>query len=313
MAQSFEAKRDEFYLNMPDASSPLDIRPVGGRIGAQVHGVSLKDADDSTLNAIRAALVRHKAIFFRGQHLSNEEHEAFAIQLGTPDPNIRANRVATGARYLVELNSSDGYAADIWHTDQTYLQSPPDFSMLRSIVSPPAGGDTMWANTVAAYDDLPAPLKALVDNLWGIHNSSFDYTAMTGKELSGGDEKWQQSHRPKVIESEHPVVRTHPETGERNLLIGMYCKRFVGFSEIESQRLMAILQDYVTRPENTVRWRWEAGDVVFWDNRSTQHRAIVDYGTQQRVMRRAVLACSTPVGIDGRLSKALSGLESEAA
>jgi alpha-ketoglutarate-dependent sulfate ester dioxygenase len=305
MAQSDDTNSEQSYVNMADPESPLDVAPVGGRIGAEIRGVALGNIDDSTLAAIRAALMRHKVIFFRDQQLSDQEHEAFVTRLGRPDVNLKANRIAAGSRYLIELNSSDGYAADIWHTDQTYLLAPPDMTVLRSVVSPPAGGDTLWANTAAAYSDLPGALKALVDNLWGIHNNSFDYAEVFGKDLAEGDETWQRSHRPTVVESEHPVVRIHPETGERTLLVGFYLQRFAGLTGSDSRHIISILQDHITRPENTMRWRWQAGDVVIWDNRSTQHRAITDYGSQRRVMRRAVvLAGATPVGIDGRQSKA---------
>jgi alpha-ketoglutarate-dependent sulfate ester dioxygenase len=175
--------------------------------------------------------------------------------------------------------------------------------MLRAIVSSKAGGDTLWANTAAAYLDLPDPLKILADSLWGIHNNIFDYARAFDKD--DGDEKWLQAHRPTVIEAEHPVVRVHTETGERTLLVGFYLQRFVGLNGSDSRHLMSVLQDHITRLENTVRWRWQAGDVAIWDNRSTQHRAITDFGGQLRVMKRATLAGSTPLGIDGRQSRVL--------
>src|ERR1700722_12406471 len=296
-------KLEQSYVNMPDPESPLDVEPVGGRIGAEIRGIALsRDADDSAMAAIRAALVRHKVIFFRNQQLDDQGHEAFAARLGRPELRAAA---AAGSRYLIELNSSDGYSADIWHTDQTYMRSPPDITMLRAVVSPKTGGDTLWANTAVAYKDLPEPLKILADNLWGIHNNTCDYAQVFGRDKDNGDEKWQQTYRPTVIEAEHPVVRIHPETGERTLLVGFYLQRFVGLNGSDSRHLMSILQDHITRPENTVRWRWQAGDVAIWDNRSTQHRAITDFGSQLRVMKRATLAGFPPVGIDGRQGRAL--------
>jgi alpha-ketoglutarate-dependent taurine dioxygenase len=304
MTQLDVQNSEPFYVNLPDPQSPLDVAPVGGRIGAEVRGVVLSgDIDDRTLAAIRTALVRHKVIFFRNQKLSDQEHEAFAAQLGRAESG--AAPAAPVSRQLIELNSSDGYAADIWHTDQTYMRLPPDMTMLRAVVSPKAGGDTLWANTAAAYMDLPDPLKSLVENLWGIHTNVFDYTQVFGKDKDEGDEKWLQAQRPVVVEAEHPVVRVHPETGERNLLVGFYLQRFVGINGSDSRHLMAILQDHITRPENTVRWRWQVGDVVIWDNRATQHRAITDFGSQLRVMKRAVVAGSATVGIDGRQGRAL--------
>jgi alpha-ketoglutarate-dependent taurine dioxygenase len=293
---------EQSYLNMPDPNSPLDVEPVGGRIGAQIHGIALKDVDDNTVAAIRAALLRHKVIFFRAQKLADQEHEAFAARLGRI--YLRAGApAATGSTQLFELNSFEGYAADVWHTDQTYLQVPPAGSVLRQAVSPKAGGDTVWANTAVAYTTLPDPLRTLADSLWGIHTSSFDYAEIHGKDK---DTKWLKNVRPTAMEAEHPVVRVHPETGERTLIVGSYLKRFVGLNGSDSRHLIAIFQDHITLPENTVRWRWQVGDVAIWDNRATQHRAIDDYGSQQRVMKRATLAGSVPVGIDGRQSRALS-------
>jgi alpha-ketoglutarate-dependent sulfate ester dioxygenase len=297
---------EQAYVNLPDPQSPLEIEPVGGRIGAEVRGIALAGiSDDSTIAAIRAALARHKVLFFRTQQLDDQQHEAFAARLG----RLELRTTPTGSRYLIELNSSDGYAANIWHTDQTYMRSPPDMTMLRAVVSPKAGGDTLWANTAVAYMHLPAPLRILADNLWGIHTSTFDYADAFGKDRNENDkdEKWLQTVRPTVTEAEHPVVRVHPETGERTLLLGSYLQRFVGLNGADSRHLIAIFQDHITQSENTVRWRWQAGDVVIWDNRATQHRAIADQGSQLRVMRRATLACSTPLGIDGRQSRARKG------
>jgi taurine dioxygenase len=295
---------EPFYVNSPDPQSLLDVAPVGGCIGAEIKGFALSgELDDATIAAIRAALARHKVIFFRNQQLDDQEHEAFAARLGQPEPG--AATTAPVSRQLIELNSSDGYAADIWHTDQTYMRLPPDMTMLRAVVSPKAGGDTLWANTAAAYAELPEPLRILADNLWGIHTNVFDYAQVFGKDKDEGDEKWLKAQRPIVVEAEHPVVRIHPETGERNLLVGFYLQRFVGISGSDSRHLMAILQDHITRPENTVRWRWQVGDVAIWDNRATQHRAITDFGSQLRVMKRAVVAGSATVGIDGRQGRAL--------
>ncbi|WP_420145556.1 TauD/TfdA dioxygenase family protein [Sphingobium sp.] len=290
------------YLNMPDPANPLDVAPVGGTLGAEIRGVAVQDADDATLDHIRAAIVRHKVVFFRKQQMDDQGHEAFAKRLGRSD-------TASKSRGLIELNSSDGYAANIWHTDQTYAVAPPDMTMLRSVVSPVAGGDTLWANTAAAYANLPAPLKALVDGLWGIHNNSFDYAQVFGKEVDAADEKWQKSHRPNVVESQHPVVRIHPESGERTLVAGFYMQRFYGMNGSDSRHLMSIIQDHITVPENTVRWRWEPGDIVIWDNRATQHRAITDFGTQLRVMKRAVIGGTSVVGIDGQQSKAIKAAD----
>jgi alpha-ketoglutarate-dependent taurine dioxygenase len=301
MTKSDVIKSGQSYVNTPDTESPLDVAPIGGRIGAEIRGIALGDTDDSTVAAIRAALLRHKVIFFRNQQLTDQEHEAFAARLGRI--YLRAATPAAGSTQLFELNSFEGYAADIWHTDQTYLPAPPAASVLRQVVSPEAGGDTLWANTATAYTHLPDPLRILADNLWGIHTSSFDYAEIHGKER---DKKWLQAVRPTVMEAEHPVVRVHPETDERTLIVGSYLKRFVGLNGPDSRHLMSILQDHITLPENTVRWRWQVGDVAIWDNRATQHRAVDDYGSQQRVMKRATLAGSVPVGIDGRQSKSLN-------
>ena len=302
MTKSDVTESERSYVNMPDPQSPLDVEPAGGRIGAEVRGIALAGATDaSTIAAIRAALVRHKVLFFRNQQLDDQQHEAVAARLG----RLELRATPAGSRYLIELNSSDGYAANIWHTDQTYMRSPPDMTMLRAVVSCKAGGDTLWANTAVAYMELPDPLKILADNLWGIHSSSFDYAQAFGQDADDKDkdEKWLQTVRPTVVEAEHPVVRIHPDTGERTLLAGSYLQRFAGLSGADSRHLMSILQDHITQPENTVRWRWQAGDVVIWDNRATQHRAIADQGSQLRVMRRATLAGSTPVAIDGRQSR----------
>ena len=300
MTESAVTQLEQSYFNMPDLESPLDIAPIGGHVGAEIRGVDLsKTADDRTMAAIQAALVRHGVIFFRDQKLDDPGHAAFAA---------RIDRSARGTSYhLQELNSADGYPSDTWHTDSTYLPSPPDVTILRSVVSPKAGGDTLWASTAAAYMELPNSLKMLVDNLWGVHRNIHDHYRTSGDEARTKEkDEWLKIYRSTTVEAEHPVVRVHPETGKRTLLVGSYLERFVGLNTSDSRHLISVLQDHITRPENTVRWRWQPGDVAMWDNRSTQHRAVVDYGSQHRVVRRTILAGSVPIGIDGRQGRALT-------
>ena len=303
------------YPNAADPSSPLDIIPVAGRIGAVINGVSLSDdLDDATIAAIDAAVIRHKVVFFRGQTgLTDAAHEAFAARFGDPvaHPTVP---VAQGSRYLLELDSKEGYAASSWHTDVTFVDAYPKASILRGITIPDAGGDTIWANGETAYEGLPEPLRQLVNHLWAIHSNDYDYAALLanapGAASSHEGRKRQEQHRAvfasTVYETEHPVVRVHPVSGQRSLLLGHFVRRFVGFNEADSARLFNILQDHVTKPENTVRWRWAPGDVAFWDNRSTQHRAVADFGLQRRTLRRATINGEVPVGVDGRHSRTIS-------
>ncbi len=298
------------FVNAREVEGPLDIHPVAGRIGAEVRGVALSgELDDFTIKAIRAALVRHKVLFFRDQEaLDDARHEAFAARFGKPvaHPTVP---VAEGSRYLLDLNAREGYAASSWHTDVTFTPAYPEASILRAIAIPEAGGDTLWANTATAYEELPEALKTLVDGLRAIHTNLYDYAANFSGGFTETEKDYAEKHRAvfasTVYETEHPVVRVHPESGERTLLVGHFVKSFVGLNQADSQRLLSILQDHVTRPENTVRWRWRKNDVAIWDNRATQHRAIADFGLQHRHLRRATVAGPTPVGVDGRSSRAL--------
>lgn len=301
------------YPNAADPASPLDIVPVAGRIGAIINGVQISpDLDEATIAAIDAAVIRHKVVFFRGQHhVTDEIHEGFAARFGDPvaHPTVP---VAQGSRYLLELDSREGFAASSWHTDVTFVEAYPKGSILRALTIPEAGGDTLWANGETAYDGLPEPLRQLANNLWAVHSNDYDYAATLANSDAAAAQSpaGQERHAyhksvfaSTVYETEHPVVRVHPVSGQRSLLLGHFVRRFVGLGEADSQRLFSILQDHVTRPENTVRWRWQVGDIAFWDNRSTQHRAIADFGLQRRTLRRATINGDVPVGIDGRQSR----------
>jgi len=294
------------FINQKNPDIALDILPVAGRIGAEIRGINLADnLDENTIAAIKAALFHHKVIFFRNQgELDDAGQERFAEQLGEPvaHPTVP---VAEGSRFLLDLDSREGYAASSWHTDVTFVDAYPAASILRALTVPSAGGDTLWANTATAYDDLPEPLKTLVNSLWAVHTNLYDYAATLGVQARDEIKKLRSTFASTVYETEHPVVRVHPVTGERNLVVGHFVKQFVGLNNADSQRLIAILQDHITKPENTVRWRWQAGDVAIWDNRATQHRAVADFGLQRRTLRRATIAGDVPVSLDGKSSRTL--------
>ncbi|MEK8126726.1 TauD/TfdA family dioxygenase [Paenibacillus filicis] len=285
-------------------STSLEIIPVTGRIGAEIRGVQLSgDLDAATVHEIRQALLRHKVIFFRGQqHLDDTGQEQFAQLLGDPvaHPTVPAK---TGTNYIMDLDTSHGGGrVDSWHTDVTFVDAYPQASILRAVVIPAVGGDTAWANTVAAYEDLSPELRELAERLWAVHTNDFDYAAQRVHFTEEAAERNRQVLASTVYETEHPVVRVHPETGERSLVLGHFVKRLVGLSTTNSAHLLSVLQGHVIRLENTVRWRWAVGDVAIWDNRATQHYAINDYGDQHRVVRRVTVAGDVPVSVDGRHS-----------
>jgi alpha-ketoglutarate-dependent sulfate ester dioxygenase len=281
----------------------IDVRKVGGRIGAEISGIRLSaDLPDATFED---ALHAHKVVFFRDQgHLDDATQEAFAARLGDPvaHPTVP---VAPGSTYLLELDSHRGGRANTWHTDITFLPAYPKASILRSVVSPAYGGDTVWANAAEAYRRLPEELRALADTLWAVHTNAYDYAASRPGATAEQLKRHKEVFASTVYETAHPVVRIHPITGERTLVLGNFVKSLVGFSSQDSRGLIDILQGHATRLENTVRWRWREGDVAIWDNRATLHYAIDDYGDQHRVMRRVTLGGDVPVSIDGRRSRAI--------
>jgi alpha-ketoglutarate-dependent taurine dioxygenase len=285
----------------------LRIRRVAGHIGGEVQNLKLAaDLPQETIAQLDAALVAHKVLFFRGQdHLDDAAHQAFGARFGrtVAHPTVPS---PTGTK-LFELDASKGGGrADSWHTDVTFVDAFPKISILRALKIPAYGGDTVWANTALAYERLPAQLKQLADQLWAVHSNDYDY----GADRVLVEEERLRHHRnvfvSAVYEAEHPVVHVHPVSGERALLLGHFVKKLVGLSSAESARIFELLQNRVTRLENTVRWSWQQDDVAIWDNRATQHFAINDYGNQARLVRRVTVHGEAAVAIDGQRSRTRS-------
>lgn len=287
----------------------LDVIKLGAHIGARVDGVRLTgDLDDSTVAAVNTALLAHKVIFFRNQdHLDDDGQLAFAQRLGTTTA-AHPTVLSRGTRVLPIDSRYD--KANSWHTDVTFVDRIPKASLLRAVALPEYGGTTVWANTQTAYEQLPAPLRALTENLWAVHTNTYDYAAdYDGRHEQVADtvREHRQEFESEYFETEHPVVRLHPETGERVLLLGHFVKRFVGLGTTESAALFALLQARITKLENTIRWSWQPGDLAIWDNRATQHYAVADYDDQFRRLSRVTLAGDIPVNVHGESSRAVTG------
>jgi taurine dioxygenase len=290
-------------------NSPVIVK-LGANIGARLDGVRLGgDLDPATAEAINGALLEHKVIFFRDQHhLDDESQLGFARTLGTP--TIAHPTVTSRGADVLPIDSRYD-KANSWHTDVTFVDRIPKASLLRAISLPEYGGTTSWASTEAAYDQLPAPLAALADNLWAIHTNDYDYVKDFVDDDDHRDADTVRQYREEFVsdhfETEHPVVRIHPETGRRVLLLGHFVKRFVGFGTNESTALLQLFQARVTKLENTIRWNWLPGDLAIWDNRATQHYAVSDYDDQYRRLSRVTLAGDVPVDVHGRPSRVIAG------
>jgi taurine dioxygenase len=301
-------------------STRLDVRPLSAHTGAEIHGVDLtRPLDAGTIAEIRGALHQWKVIFFRDQHLDHEQHIAFGRQFGdlTVGHPVFGNeqeykeiysisRDRHKKRYTGKPNTAPWSG---WHTDVTAAVNPPAGSILRGVVIPPYGGDTQFTNLVAAYEGLSEPLQRLADGLRAVHQ----FAAPRGSTPSK-DYLKQVEDAPLV--SEHPVVRVHPETGERALFVSPgFLQQIVDLSPRESELLLQLFWEQIIRPEYTVRFKWEPGSIAFWDNRATSHLAPSDIHSLEfdRQLYRVTLVGDVPVGVDGRPSKAISGAEVGAA
>ncbi|WP_406139164.1 TauD/TfdA dioxygenase family protein [Streptomyces sp. NBC_01089] len=284
----------------------VTVQKLGGRIGAVISGVRLGgDLDPATVTAVRDALLANKVVFFRGQdHLDEDSHEAFGRLLGTPvaHPTVPS----ADGRYSLGIDSDHGGRANQWHTDVTFVPAYPAFSILRAVVIPPYGGNTLWANTAAAYAGLPEPLRALADTLRAVHSNDYDYVAVRPNARPEALAQYQKVFTSTKFLTEHPVVRVHPETGERVLLLGNFVQRVSGLTGRDSRALVDLFQSHIERPENTVRWQWQTGDVAIWDNRATQHYGVDDSDEHTRKLRRVTIDGDVPVGVDGRPSTLIS-------
>jgi alpha-ketoglutarate-dependent sulfate ester dioxygenase len=286
------------------------VSRLAGNIGAEITGIDVgRPPSDEEVAEIRQALLAHKVVFLRDQHLDYASQVAFAQRLGPVTLGHPTLASPPDQPHLEEIDSAKGVRANHWHTDVTFVDRPPAFTLLHAKVIPPVGGDTLWANAVTSCLSLPDELRDLADRLRIVHTNAYDYAAGSGREERGDAAlaSHQEEFVSTVYETEHPAVRVHPETHERALLLGGFARSVIGFGPQASRDLIRVLQEYATTPEHTVRWRWRVGDLAIWDNRATQHYAIFDYGSEHRRGERVTVAGPVPVGVDGRPSVALKG------
>lgn len=285
------------------------IEKKAGRIGAEVKGITLSSKiDDATFAQIQEALKENLVLFFRGQgHLDDTEHEAFAARFGElfNHPTVPAKQ---NTKAIFELDSQHGAKANSWHTDVTFVPAIPRYSILRGVEIPSVGGDTVWANTHTAYTDLPAEVQEFAEKVWAVHSNKFDYAHFANLGADVDPEKYlryREVFANVEYETRHPLVFLHPETNNKHLLLGNFIRQFEGYSTAHSNALYEVLESHVTTLENTVRWNWQQGDLVIWDNLATQHYAIADYD-EHRIVRRVTVSSNIPKNVDGVESTLIS-------
>ena len=287
----------------------VDVRPIAGHIGAEIHGVDLTHPlDPATVDAIRDTLLRWKVVFFRDQFLDQSQHLAFARAFGAPTPaHPTLPAVFADFPEILLLDNSVIGRVDApniesrWHTDVTFLASPPMASILRGVVVPPYGGDTQFANLVVAYERLSEPLRILCDSLHAVHHNALPIErGELSSELRG-------QFMSREIRAVHPVVRVHPETGERALFVNPnFTSHIVELSRREGAHILELLYEHMANAAFTCRFHWEPGSIAFWDNRATAHLVPTDVPPgMHRSMQRITLAGDVTVGPDGSTGRAL--------
>ncbi|MEI9990056.1 MAG: taurine dioxygenase [Rhizomicrobium sp.] len=274
----------------------ITTRKLTPTIGAVVEGVDLsKRLDEEEIGQVRDALLRHKAIFFEDQHITPVQHRDFAARFG----KLHTHPLYPGVPEAPEMFILDNHGGnptdnDAWHTDVTFIETPPLGAILYAKLLPPEGGDTVWADMQAAYEGLSKPLQRFLSELDAVHDFARGFPARGVVAKGAGAEKHAKTveEHPPVI---HPVVRTHPETGADGLFVNYgFTDRIKGLRREESNALLSLLFAHIQKPEYQVRWKWKENSVAFWDNRVTQHYAVNDYLPHRRIMNRATILGDRP-------------------
>ena len=272
----------------------IEVAPVAGALGAEITGIDLtRELPEETRREIRQAWLDHLVVFFRDQPLDPEQFLAFARRIGDPVeypfvPGIEGYPEIIAVTKLPHETTNFG---GIWHSDTVYLERPPMATMLIAREVPPSGGDTMFANMHAAYDALSPELQRVLGGLRAVNSSALAAVSKTREDRirdGGGDDTTEYL-------AEHPVIRTHPETGRKGIYVNVaHTARFAGMTEEESRPLLQYLFEHSVRPEFTCRFRWQVGSIALWDNRGAMHNPINDYHGYTRRMHRITLAGDVP-------------------
>ena len=278
----------------------IQVHPISGALGAEISGVDLSQKlDDGVIGEIRRALFENCVIFFRDQQLTPDQHLAFGRRFGELQVHEFVEGMADNEEIL-EVRKEEHETRNFgggWHTDVSYLEKPSLGSVLYAREVPAYGGDTMFANQYLAYESLSDGMKSMLGEMAAIHSARRPYglDAVHRVEANSRTMKYLYSENAHG-EVEHPVIRTHVETGRKSLYVnGTFTIRFHDMTEDESAPLLNYLYQHAVRPEFTCRFRWEKGSIAFWDNRCVQHNAINDYHGQRRIMHRVTIEGERPV------------------
>jgi taurine dioxygenase len=275
--------------------SRIEVRRIAGALGAEIHGIDLRrPLDDDAIATLRGAFLDNLVVFFRDQDLTLEQFMAVARRFGRPVeyPFVKGLDGYPEIIEVAKLEHETVNFGGIWHSDTSYLETPPLGTLLLAREVPPVGGDTLFANMYLAYETLSDGLRRTLDGLRAVNSSArADVTRTREDRIRSSPAEGAK----RVYEAEHPVVRTHPETGRKALYINVaHTVRFAGWTEAESAPLLDFLCRHQTRPEFTCRFRWEKGSLAFWDNRAAQHNPVNDYHGYRRIMHRITLAGDRP-------------------
>ena len=302
-AELIAATRGLGFMARPDAlawrntmSERLTITPLGPYIGAQVSGLDVtRPLSDNQFEQLYHAVLRHQVVFLREQAITPQQQRALALRFG----DLHIHPVyphAEGVEEIIVLDTHNDNPPDNdnWHTDVTFIETPPAGAILAAKLLPETGGDTLWTSGIAAYEALSAPFRTLLSGLRAEHDFKKSFQEYKYRKTEEEHQRWQEAvakHPPLL----HPVVRTHPVTGKQALFVNEgFTTRIVDVSEKESEALLGFLFAHITRPEFQVRWRWQENDLAIWDNRVTQHYANADYLPQRRIMQRATILGDKP-------------------
>jgi taurine dioxygenase len=276
---------------MDNVTAPFVVRRIAGAIGAEIRGVKLlPDLPDGVIAELRRLWLEHLVLFFNNQELTPQELAAVARRFGEVVyyPFLKGLDEAPEVIQVAKLEDETVNFGGLWHTDTAYLAEPPMATVLMAREVPPHGGDTLFANLYSAYDAMSDGMKQMLAPLRAVNSSSKADKSRTRKDRGANE-------APRVLEAEHPVVRTHPETGRKALYVnGGHTLRFAGMTEAESAPLLEYLFAHQVRPEFTCRFRWKPGSIALWDNRCALHNPINDYHGFRRIMHRVTLAGDRP-------------------